>query len=115
LERFESVSYRMCAVGGKKLESSISKFSKSLLLMLFAFWPQVSFADVPIWLGQASKICTGQQYRDAQGVLQTGTKNCAASACGEDGQVSCVTIQILKVRWLLELAQKLSAAIPLQA
>ena len=91
MERFESVSYRMCAVGGKKLESSISKFSKSLLLMLFAFWPQVSFADVPIWLGQASKICTGQQYRDAQGVLQTGTKNCAASACGEDGQVSCVT------------------------
>ena len=48
-------------------------------------------ADHPFSTKPASEVCLGEQYYDAAGGLQTGTRNCAGpSACTADGQTGCV-------------------------
>ena len=45
----------------------------------------------PLFSGDASFICSGMQFYNANGVLTTGTKNCSGPAdCTTDGEVGCV-------------------------
>jgi len=57
--------------------------------------------QLPIFIGDASEICSDKQYIDRNGDQQTGTKNCASGvtpppACTEDGVVGCVTTNNFK-------------------
>ena len=49
--------------------------------------------EIPVSTMPASEICSGKKYYDGSGILQTGTKACAApiDLCSSDGQISCVT------------------------
>ena len=47
--------------------------------------------SIPLFSGDASFICSGMQFYNANGVLTTGTKNCSGPAdCTTDGEVGCV-------------------------
>ena len=48
-------------------------------------------SSIPLFSGDASFICSGMQFYDANGVLTTGTKNCSGPAdCTTDGEIGCV-------------------------
>ena len=47
--------------------------------------------SIPIYSGSASRMCSNEQFYNANGVLTTGTKNCSGPAdCTTDGEVGCV-------------------------
>ena len=47
--------------------------------------------SIPLFSGDASFLCSGMQFYNANGVLTTGTKNCSGPAdCTTDGEVGCV-------------------------
>ncbi len=49
--------------------------------------------DHPICTADATQICTGTQYYDVTGTLQTGTAACGAqvpAACASDGATACL-------------------------
>jgi len=54
-------------------------------------WPVTAQAELPIWLGPATKVCQGQAFRNAENVVQFGTRPCPVAACTSDGQKNCVT------------------------
>jgi len=47
--------------------------------------------DFPIITKAPNLVCSGEQYYDASGTLNTGTKSCSApAACSADGATNCV-------------------------
>lgn len=50
--------------------------------------------ELPIWIGDASEICSTSSYLDINGETKTGTKDCAGGSslpnCSSDGAGSCV-------------------------
>ncbi|MEI6398871.1 MAG: IPT/TIG domain-containing protein, partial [Pseudomonadota bacterium] len=50
--------------------------------------------DYPIYMAKAAEICSPIGFRDANGDLQVGSKDCAAvtvNDCAADGEVGCKT------------------------
>lgn len=51
----------------------------------------------PVITEEPSEVCAGKKYYDINGVLQTGSKNCAGpSACKANGEIGCVTTSTFK-------------------
>ncbi len=90
LSNFSTATFVMPSVRAGLVKAVIKDGSKEI--KSFDLVSDSATDGVPVWIGEASQFCAGVQYRNGEGALTTGTRDCTVPAnCASDGAVDCVT------------------------